>query len=182
MDALLSHSYASGVPGQSLVVDGDVFLQQRAPLPRVGGAPFQPYLFSPLPSLAAALSARAASPEGMLAGAAGRNYSLRFTPAAAQVWVPDATIPGPHADAASALATQPRSFQLQLTARVPLGPVLATPSIAEELKHGWVQYVALLTVSAAVAWVLRRVLFGMAVVETTVLADAPRSLVKLHAS
>ena len=148
----------------------------------MGGAPYAPYLTSPLASLASALSATAASPEGILAAAAARNYSLRFAPSAAAVWVPDATIPGPLADAVAALATQPRSFQLQLTARVPLGPVLVAPTIPEELKFGWVQYVALLTVSAAVAWVLRRVLFGMAVVETTVLADAPRSLVKLHAS
>ena len=46
----------------------------------------------------------------------------------------------------------------------------------------WATSLQLLLVSGAVAWVLRRVIFGMGVVETTVLADAPRSLVKLHAS
>ena len=71
---------------------------------------------------------------------------------------------------------------MKLTARVPLGPVLVKPTIAEELKHGWVQYLALLVVSGAAAWVLRTVLFGWLVVETVVLADAPRSLAKLHAS
>ena len=182
MDALLSHTYASGVPGQRLVVDGDVTLAQRAPLPRMGGAAFQPYLASPLPSLGSALSAAAASPEGLLAAAAGRNSTLRFTPTGSPTWTPDATIPAPQADAAAALAAAPRAFSLQLTARVPPGPLLASPSIAEELKWGWVQYASLLLVSGAVAWVLRRVIFGMGVVETTVLADAPRSLVKLHAS
>lgn len=182
MDALLSHSFFSGVPGQRLVLDGDVTFQQRCALPRMGGAPYQPYLFTPIPALSAAQSAYAASPEGILAGVSGRNFTLRFTPAVAPVWVPDATIPGPLAATASALATQARSFQLSLTARVPLGPLLVTPSIPEELKWGWVQYVPMLFITGLVAWIFRRVLFGMAVVETTVIADAPRSLVKLHAS
>jgi hypothetical protein len=182
MDAVLSHSFFSGVPGQRLVLDGDVTLQQRCALPRMGGAPYQPYLFTPIPALSAAQSAYAASPEGILAGVSGRNFTLRFTPAVAPVWVPDATIPGPLAATASALATQARSFQLSLTARVPLGPLLVTPSIPEELKWGWVQYVPMLFITGLVAWIFRRVLFGMAVVETTVIADAPRSLVKLHAS
>jgi hypothetical protein len=180
MDALVSASHASAVPGQKLVLEGDVTLAQRAALPRIGGGVFQPYLLSPLPTLAGARSAAEASPEGLLSAAAARNFSLRFSPAVPAVWVPDTATPG--GALGSKLATQPRAFTLKLTARVPLGPVLVRPTIAEELKHGWVQYLALLVVSGFVAWVLRTVLFGWLVVETVVLADAPRSLAKLHAS
>jgi hypothetical protein len=180
MDALVATSYASAVPGQTLVVEGDVTLAQRAALPRMGGGVFQPYLLAPLPTLSGAGSALEASPEGLLAAAAARNFSLRFSPAVPAVWVPDAAPPA--AALGGALATQPRAFSVRLTARVPLGPVLVRPTIAEELKHGWVQYLSLLVVTGVVAWVLRTVLFGWLVVETVVLADAPRSLAKLHAS
>ena len=184
MDALLSVSHASAVPGQTLVLDGDVTLQQRAVLPPMSAGKFQPYQQSPLPALDSALSATVASPQGLLAVAAARNYTLRFTPTVPAVWVTDAATPSvAAADYTNpALATRPRAFTLQLKAHVPLGPVLVRPTIAEELKYGWVQYATLLSITAAAAWYIRSVLFGRLVVETVVLADAPRSLTKLHAA
>ena len=65
---------------------------------------------------------------------------------------------------------------------MPVGPVVVAPSIPEELKHGWTQYATLLAVTITLAWYIRRVIFGYGIVETTVLVDAPRQLVKLHAS
>lgn len=169
------------MPGQRLVLDGDVTLLQRGgALPPTSAGLFKPFALDPLPSLASAMSATAASPQGLLAIAAARNLTLRFSPSVPAVWVPDGARPG--AFAGELLATQQRAFTLALTARVPLGPVLVRPTVAEELKHGWVQYVALLSITAAAAWLIRSVLFGRLVVETVVLADAPRSLTKLHAA
>ncbi len=175
----MSASFASGVAGSRLVVDGDVTLRQRLALPRAAGGVYKPYLLSPLPALGAATSADAASPAGILAAIAARNYSLAFTPSVAPVWVPDAAVPAAF-DAAATLGTVPRSFTLELVARMPLAPVLLRPSIANELKHGWIQYVAILSITLVAAALVRRALFGLVIVETTVLADAPRSLAKYH--
>jgi len=178
-DGLVSAAFSSGVAGQLLAIDGDVTFAQRSALPRSSGGVFAPYLASALPSLDAATSAAAASPVGVLAGVAARNFTLAFAPAVAPVWVPDAAVPGVP-DVVPALGTAQRGFTVALTARTPPCAVRFRPSIVSELKFGWIQYVALLTVALAVAWVVRRVLFGLQIVETTVLADAPRSLAKLH--
>lgn len=182
MDGLLSASYASGVPGSRLILDGDLRLYQRAPLPNPVSGVYAPYLWSPLPALSGVTSPLQASPEGLLPLVAVRNYSLAYTPVVAPVWVPDPFLPVTSALDTSNLALVPRAFQLSLTARVPFGQVLVTPTIGQELKWGWVQYLSLLWVTIVLAWLLRRILFGCRIVDTTVLADAPRSLTKLHAA
>ena len=183
MDGLISvGGTGGGVPGARLVLDGDITIAQHSTLPATPEGVYAPFLASPLPPLSAALSARAATPEGILEGVYARNYTLRYTQCAGAqpVWLPDPWVPS--AVDVSALATQPRSFELLLTARVPRSAVLIKPSVAQELKWGWVQYVALLAVTATVAWVLQRVLFGLRIVETTVLVDVPTGGTKLHLS
>jgi len=181
IDGVISTSFSSGVPVSRLVVDGNVALAQRLPLPRPAGGVYAPYLLSPLASLDAARSAADASPEGILAAAAARNFTLSFAPAVAPVWAVDAFVPG-SPDAAATLGTAPRAFALELTVRVPIAPLLVRPSVASELKFGWIQYAALLAVTAPLAWLVRRALFGLLILETTVLADATRSVVKHHLS
>jgi len=47
----------------------------------------------------------------------------------------------------------PRTFDIRATVRFPSTPIRVRPSIGEELKHGWIQYVAFLAVSVTVgAW------------------------------
>lgn len=184
MDGLVSASFTSPIPGQRLVLDGDVTLHQRSPIPRAtSGTVYKPYLNSPLTPLANALSSTAVSPEGILGEIAARNYTLAYAYSHPPIWVPDASIPtAPITPDVNTLRTTQRSFQLTFTARVPVGQVVVAPSIPEELKHGWTQYATLLAVTITVAWYIRRVIFGYGIVETTVLVDAPRSLVKLHSS
>jgi len=183
MDGLVSAHYASGVPGQRLVLDGDITLAQRSPIPRsTSGTTYKPYTNSPLTLLSSALSALAASPEGIVAEAAARNFTLSYQPASTPIWVPDPSIPKSVSTDLTNLRTSQRAFQLAFTARVPVSTVVVAPSIPEELKYGWIQYVALLAVTGTLAWYLRRIVFGFGIVETIIQADAPRSLVKLHAS
>ncbi len=82
----------------------------------------------------------------------------------------------------SAVATQPRAFEVVVRFRVPPGPVLVRPRISEELKWGWVQYLSFLALSGTVAWIMRWALFSLRIVEVPVLVDAPRSATKLHAA
>ncbi len=96
----------------------------------------------------------------------------------APVLVPDTFYPG-SADL-STLATKPRAFEVSVRARIPLTPVLVRPRVTEELKWGWVQYVAFLTLTAAVGYIIRWALFSLRIVETAVLVDAPRTATKLH--
>lgn len=44
-------------------------------------------------------------------------------------------------------AVAPRMFDLRITARVPSQAIRIRPGVSEELKHGWIQYVAFLFVS-----------------------------------
>jgi glycerol-3-phosphate acyltransferase PlsY len=46
------------------------------------------------------------------------------------------------------LALQPRGFVAAMTVRIPPTPVLVRPSVSEELKHGYMQYVAFLVLTA----------------------------------
>lgn len=180
-DGILATSYSNAIPASKLILDGDIKIQQRAPFPRPSGGIYKPYTLAPVASLDAALSADAVSPVGIISAVSGRNYSLAFSPTYAPVWIVDSTMPSAF-DAIASLGTQPRSFTLDFTGRVPLGPVLVRPSIASELKYGWIQYAALLAVTSIVAWLVRRVLFGLYVVETTVLVDATQATAKLHLS
>jgi hypothetical protein len=72
----------------------------------------------------------------------------------------------------------PRGFDLTVVARIAPTSVLIRPGIAEELKHGWIQYVSFLWVTAVAAWFLRSFIFGYRIIETSVQVDAPRG--KLH--
>jgi hypothetical protein len=219
MDGLISAGFSSGVPGQLLSFDGDVTFLQRWPLPRSSGGVYAPYASASIASLDAATTAEAALPLGVLAGVAGRNFSLAFTPTNTPVWVPDSSVPTTDLTMTKISSVQ-RSFKVQLTARTPPSAVRFRPSIVSELKYGWIQCasprartvlvleievavpsrpqplprshaihtlvrhadVALLSISLVVLWIFRRVLFGLQLVETTLLADAPRSLAKLHVS
>lgn len=105
--------------------------------------------------------------------------TLRFD-VPAPLWQPDLHSPG--SLDTSTLATQPRSFTVNIKARIPPGPVLLRPRVTEELKWGWVQYLSFLVLTGAAAWVIRWALFSLRIVETTVLVDAPRTAAKLHVS
>ncbi len=80
----------------------------------------------------------------------------------------------------STLATQPRTFEVSVRARIPLGPVLVRPRVSEELKWGWVQYLSFLAITVTIAYIIRWALFSLRIVETAVLVDAPRAAGKQH--
>ena len=192
MDALVVGSWSAGFAASRLDLDGDLLLAQRQNLPVASAGTFAPFLGAPLPSLDLAGAAADVAPAALLAASRARNFSLRLD-VPAPLWTPDASsaaaaAPGGAAAAAAApdltatLGSRPRDFTVALRARVPTGPVWLRPKISEELRWGWLQYLAFLVLSAAVAWCFRWALFGLGIFETAVVVDAPRTASKLHLS
>ncbi len=94
------------------------------------------------------------------------------------VWyAEDAYVPStsPTASLTSALALQPRSFQVEMVARIPPAPILVRPGVSQEIKHGWIQYMSFLPITLVLAWIFRYVIFRWRVIDTLVV-DTPRSL------
>lgn len=94
------------------------------------------------------------------------------------LYTPDMYYPG--STDLSTLATTPRSFEVHCTYRIPIGPVTVRPRISEELKHGWIQYVAFLVLTVFIAYIIRWAFFTLRIIETAIIVDAPRSTTKLH--
>ena len=59
--------------------------------------------------------------------------------------------------------------------RVPALPVRVRPAVSEELKHGWIQYLAFFTLSLALGWIVKTVVFGYRILETSVYIDRVKS-------
>lgn len=180
MDGLLIGSSAAagagGMPGSALHLDGDLVFEQRDSFPSPPAGVYAPYLNDPLPQPEGARSLADVRLEGLVEAYRRRNATVRLD-VPYPVWVPDThtrVTPGSDADLASAGPT-PRAFTLTLTARVAPTSVRVRPGVAEELKHGWIQYFSFLPVCALAAWILRAVLFGYRIVDTRVVVDTPKS-------
>ena len=184
MDALVVGSWSAGFAASRLDLDGDLLLAQRQNLPVASAGTFAPFLGAPLPSLDLAAAAADVAPAALLAASRARNFSLRLD-VPAPMWTADAAsaaAAAPPGDLTATLGSQPRDFTGARRARVPTGPVWLRPKISEELRWGWLQYLAFLVLSSAVAWCFRWALFGLGIFETAVVVDAPRAASKLHLS
>jgi Transmembrane protein 231 len=184
MDGLAVTSYTSNVPGTGFIADGDLQLQQRSTLPYVADGIYVPYLNSPLVSLDAATTLNQILPDTIISQYRERNFTT-FMNVPYPLWEPDyayvpssASIPGSPVAPNRGLSGTGRTFTTTMKVRIPPIPVLIRPPISQELKWGWIQYLSFLVLTVIVAWILRKVIFGYHVLETSIFVDAPRS--KLH--
>lgn len=181
MDGVLVASHTSGVSGSSFVADGDVVFRQRDSLPYAPDGIYTPYLRSPLTPLAAPTSIQDVLPNNILREYRSRNHTVELSVPYA-IWEeqrPDYSMP-PYVDVIQAVGRTVgrKSFDIRVTARIPPTAVRVRPGVTEELKHGWIQYVSFLVITVVAAWVLRKLVFGLHIVETAIFADTPRA--KLH--
>lgn len=185
MDAVIVGSSAGagsgGLPGSALHLDGDLVFTQRDSFPSPPAGVYAPYLNDPLPQPEGARSLADVRLDGLIDTYRKRNATVRLD-VPYPVWVPDThtpVTPGSDADTTAA-GPVPRAFTLTLTARVPPTAVRVRPGVAEELKHGWIQYFSFLPVTALAAWVLRAVLFGYRILDTRVVVDVPKAKAHLE--
>lgn len=184
MDGAIVVNGNSPVPVSEVHVDGQLGLQQKEALVAPRGGIFSPYYETPLPSLEYASSPQIFSPEGIRNSLQSRNFTLRVDPhAGSPVWVPDFHKPrDPAATAPANLGpvAKERDFVLKLECEVPVSGIRVHPSISEELKHGWIQYASFLAITMPAAWILLWLVFGLGIVDTTVVVDSLRGGSKVH--
>lgn len=181
MDGLAAVSYSNPTPGASFVADGDLTIQQRAPVPNVVDGIFTPFMASPLPEPATAVRLQQLLPEAVLAIYRSRNYTTLFD-VPYPMWTPDlAHNPAtPPCAAVDCQPLQPRNFAVSMKVRIAPTGVVVRPTVSEELKHGYIQYVAFLVLTALLAWLLRKIIFGYHILETSVFVDAPRAKIRVE--
>lgn len=183
MDSVLvAQANGGGVPGSSVYLDGDLVFVQRDSIPTRPGGVYVPYMASPLSTPEQAKNVADLRIASIVGNYRDRNITVAldvptpvWSPEIAYTPVSPATVTT--ADGAYHLMNH-RSFDMNVVVRLPPTEIRIRPGAAEELKHGWIQYVSFLVVTIPLAWILRSLIFGYRLLETSVLVDAPR--VKSH--
>ena len=174
-DGLVAVDAASPLPGRGVTTDGDLSLRQRYPVKRAGG------LTTLYPDTAALPLDAVSSLEDLDVASVLKAYHTRnittVLASPSTFWSTDAA----PASTATTSAAVRRAFTADVTVRVNEVALLVRPFVTEELKQGWIQYLAFLVVVYFLVDRLKGFVFGAGLVSARVSCDAtPRR--KLHAA
>lgn len=173
-DTLAVLDASSPLPGSSVSLSGDLVLHQRYPVRSSGG--FSVLSTDDALPLSTASSVTDLSLPSILSTYSARNFTTSLSSSTGgPTWVTDTS----GVTSSSPLASSPRAFSASLTIRVPPMTLLVFPYLSEELKHAWIQYLALLLPTLYVLRWIRHFTFAHAVLQASVTNDAA-PVRKLH--
>lgn len=168
MDVVAVVAQSSPLPAMALSVDGDLRLEMNTPA-HITTKMQYPYAVKPLLNVSQRTSPRDLDLHAIVSAFRARPWHTVFE-VPYPLWTTDV--------GARAEPSRQRTFDLDMTIRIPPTTVTYRPTWAELFKTAWIQYFSLVVIVYAFTHGISAVLFQKRILDTYSILDDPQVLVK----